>query len=100
MATFQCISALSGTCLTTGESEIIVNYPLRRRILIILIVFGNLGLFSVLATFTEFFIDAEKTTSAILILLGWISGAIALIGVLATKQTQDRALCGAVEHEL
>ncbi|MEC8173735.1 MAG: hypothetical protein VX090_10175 [Pseudomonadota bacterium] len=42
-------------------------------------------MFSVLATFTEFFIDAEKTTSASLILLGWISGAIALIGVLATK---------------
>ncbi len=99
-ATFQCISSLSGTGITTSESEIIVNYSVRRRILIVLMLFGNLGLFSVLATFTVFFIDAEMTTSAILILLGLISGAIALVWVLATKQTLDRVLCGAVEHLL
>ena len=78
----------------------IVNYPVRRRILIVLMLFGNLGSVSVLATFTVSFIDAEKTTSAILILLGWISGAIALVWVLATNQTLDRVLCGAVEHVL
>ncbi len=100
VATFQCISALSGTGFTTSESEMIVNYPVRRRILIVLMLFGNLGLVSVLATFTVSFIDAEKTTSAILILLGWISGAIALVWVLATNQTLDRVLCGAVEHVL
>lgn len=100
VATFQCISALFGTGFTNSDSEMIVNYSVRRRILIVLMLFGNLGLFSVLATFTEFFIDAEKNTSAILILLGWISGAIALVCVLATKQTLDRVLCGTVEHEL
>ncbi|MEE3093585.1 MAG: potassium transporter TrkA, partial [Pseudomonadota bacterium] len=36
VATFQCISALSGTGFTTSESEMIVNYPVRRRILIVL----------------------------------------------------------------
>ena len=29
VATFQCISALSGTGFTTSESEMIVNYPVR-----------------------------------------------------------------------
>ena len=85
VATFQCISAFFGTGFTNSDSEMIVNYSVRRRILIVLMLFGNLGLFSVLATFTEFFIDAEKNTSAILILLGWISGAIALVCVLATN---------------
>ena len=79
------LGALRGAGFTNSKSDKIVNYSVRRGILIVLMLFGNLGLFSALATFTEFFIDAEKTTSAILILLGWISGAIALIGVLATK---------------
>ena len=43
VATFQCISALSGTGFTTSESEKIVNYPVRRRILIVLMLFGNSG---------------------------------------------------------
>ena len=46
VATFQCISALSGTGFTTSESGMIVNYPVRRRILIVLMLFGNLGLVS------------------------------------------------------
>ena len=67
MATLKCISAFSGRCLTNSESETIVNQPVRRRILIILMLFGNLD--CVTARFTEFFIDAEQTTSAILILM-------------------------------
>lgn len=50
IAKFQALSAFSGTGFTSRESEYIVNYPVRRRIITILIVIGNLGLVTVFAT--------------------------------------------------
>lgn len=47
IARFQCISALTGTGFTTRESEMIVNYPSRRKTLAVLMILGNLGLVSV-----------------------------------------------------
>jgi len=47
-ARFQAISALTGTGFTTSEAEMIVNYPIRRRIIVVLMLFGNLGIVSVL----------------------------------------------------
>ncbi|HUT51477.1 MAG TPA: hypothetical protein VM325_19285 [Alphaproteobacteria bacterium] len=46
VARFQCVSALTGAGFTTTESEMIVNYPIRRRIIVALMVLGNMGLVS------------------------------------------------------
>ena len=45
VAKFQALSAISGAGFTTKESESIVNYPVQRQIMGILIIIGNLGLF-------------------------------------------------------
>ena len=49
VARFQSLSAMTGTGFTTRESELIVNYPIRRRVLMTLMIIGNLGLVSVLS---------------------------------------------------
>ena len=49
-ARFQAMSALTGTGYTTTEAEMIVNYPIRRKIIAWLMIFGNLGIVSVLST--------------------------------------------------
>lgn len=41
-ARFQALSAFTGTGFTTSESEMVVNYPVRRRILSLLMIIGNL----------------------------------------------------------
>lgn len=51
MARFQALSAFSGTGFTTRESERIVNHPRRRKIVTYLIILGNAGIVSVIATF-------------------------------------------------
>ena len=48
-ARFQARSAFTGTGFTTSESESIVNYPVRRRVIALLMLYGNIGLASVLA---------------------------------------------------
>ena len=55
VARFQSLSAMTGTGFTTRESELIVNYPIRRRVLMTLMIIGNLGLVSVVSTFVVTF---------------------------------------------
>ena len=64
-AKFQALSAVSGTGFTTSESETIVNYPVRRRIVTLLMVIGNLGLVTVFATLVVSFVHTEGEVDAV-----------------------------------
>jgi hypothetical protein len=49
-ASFQSYSAFFGVGFTTREAELVVNHPIRRRIIRDLILVGNIGLTSAVAT--------------------------------------------------
>lgn len=49
-ASFQALSSFSGTGFTTREAELIVNHPRRRKVVMYLMILGNAGLVSVIAT--------------------------------------------------
>ncbi len=49
-ARFQALSAFSGTGFTTREAESVVNHPHRRKIVMYLMIMGNVGIVSVIAT--------------------------------------------------
>lgn len=49
-ARFQALSAFFGAGFTTGESELVVNHPVRRRVIRDLIVVGNIGIISLLTS--------------------------------------------------
>lgn len=49
-ARFQARSAFSGCGYTTREAESIVNHPVRRRIVMLLMLLGNIGIATVIAT--------------------------------------------------
>ena len=53
LAKFQSLSCFSGTGFTTREAELITTSPQRRRIATILIVLGNAGLVTLIATFAS-----------------------------------------------
>jgi len=50
LAKFQALSCFSGTGFTTREAELITGHPQRRRIATVLIVLGNAGLVTMIAT--------------------------------------------------
>jgi hypothetical protein len=66
LAKFQALSCFSGTGFTTKESELITGDPRRRRIASILMVLGNAGLVTMIATVASA-MNPENT------LLGWLS---------------------------
>ncbi|MFC1566682.1 hypothetical protein ACFL4A_02450 [bacterium] len=61
VAKFQALSCFSGTGFTTKEAELIVGHKQRRKIASILMITGNAGLVTLIATFA----NSMKTTFAI-----------------------------------
>ena len=92
-AKFQSLSAFTGTGFTTGEAEMIVNYPVRRRIISLLMVVGNLGLVTVLATLVTSLVNTEGAPQAVLTQLIWLFCGLALLWVLMLNPVADRILC-------
>ena len=58
-ARFQARSAFTGVGFTTSESENVVNHPVRRKILMLLMLFGNAGIVTVIASVVLAFINIE-----------------------------------------
>ena len=88
-ARFQALSALTGTGFTTSEAELIVNYPVRRKIVTFLMIIGNLGFISVVSTLMVSFMRTEADFEAICTQVAWIIGGIILLWIIMTNKTAD-----------
>ena len=90
-ARFQARSALSGAGYTTTESEDIVNHPVRRRIIMMLMLTGSAGIVTVVATMAVSFADVtsrqDLTTKALTLAVG-----LGLLWWAASSRAVDRAL--------
>ncbi|HDP35296.1 MAG TPA: hypothetical protein ENN29_09330 [Candidatus Hydrogenedentes bacterium] len=76
MARFQSRSAFCTVGFTTSEAESVVNHPVRRRIIMLLMLAGNIGFVSIIVTGVSSFGDDSTIPSFGKILL--------LVGVLGT----------------
>jgi hypothetical protein len=82
VAGFQALSAFSGTGFTTREAERVVGHRTRRRIVTILIILGNAGLVTVIATLVASFTQVSGYTwffIRLAIIIGGIFGLYQLI---------------------
>lgn len=86
-ARFQASSAFTGTGFTTTESEQITRHPVRRRICISLMLLGNIGIVSVMATLILSIVLEGR--SAPWVRLAVIFGGLAFLGFLATTRFVD-----------
>lgn len=89
VARYQARSLLTGVGFTTGESETIVNHPTRRRIAMVLMLVGNAGLVTILASFILSFVTSGSTTD-ILARLGIMIVGLALFLVIASNDRVER----------
>ncbi len=93
---FQALSAFTGTGFTTAEAETVVNYPVRRRILGVLMVIGNLGVVTFFATVVVSFVNRAGDVGAMLEQVAWIGGGMALLWFLILNPAADRYLCNLI----
>jgi len=90
-AQFQARSAFTGAGFTTQESEVVVKHPVRRRVIMILILIGNAGLVTAISSLILGFVNGGSTLSnletAALLFVG-----VALLFLAAKSQRIDRFL--------
>jgi len=90
-ARFQARSAFSGVGYTTAESEMIMNHPVRRRIIMLLMLLGNIGIATVVATVMVSLLSTASSGN-------WLRNIIIFITCLALLWFL--ALSPFVEHNL
>jgi hypothetical protein len=98
-ARFQARSAFSGTGFTTTESESVVNHPVRRRVILSLILLGNAGIVSGLAAVLLSFSAVSGSGDAVLRLAVLLVGLV-LLWRFAASQIVDRAMSRVIERAL
>ncbi len=72
---FQARSAFSGVGFTTLEAEAITSHPVRRRIIMIMMLLGNLGIATVAATLIVSFMDTSASE------VWWLNILILIVGL-------------------
>jgi hypothetical protein len=98
-ASFQSYSAYFGVGFTTREAELVVNHPVRRRIIRDLILVGNIGLTSALATMVATFVQGHNLFESIGIILAAIAIAI-FVGYFGRLRWCRKALDWAISYSL
>ena len=94
-AKFQARSAFSGAGFTTTESETVVNHPVRRRIVMMLILVGNAGIVAAISSLILTFVQDGAATSLTLRIVSLVTG-IVLLWALATSRWVDQMLARTV----
>ena len=98
-ARFQARSAFSGVGYTTSEAESLVNHPVRRRIVMVLMMIGNAGLVTAISTLILSFVD-RGDQEAMWIRIPVLLGGVVLILGLARVPWVDRGIHRLIEKAL
>jgi K+/H+ antiporter YhaU regulatory subunit KhtT len=98
-ARFQARSAFTGVGFTTSESEQVVNHPVRRRIVLLLMLFGNAGIVTAISALILTFVHSQDAGTIGLKLLLIFSG-ITLFWFIARSKTIDRFLFKVISKAL
>lgn len=97
-ASFQALSALTGTGFTTKEAELVINHPTRRRIISILMIIGTGGMTAVIAGLVSSFITVTSAWAAVRFIV--LAIALYLIFRMATHTRLARLLSRKIEEKL
>jgi len=82
-ASCQRYSAFFGVGFTTKEAELVVNHPVRRRIIRDLILVGNIGLTSALATMVATFVQGSNVFGSLMLI---VSAALIALAISALSR--------------
>jgi hypothetical protein len=99
-ARFQARSAFSGAGFTTSESEQVVNHPVRRRIVLTLMLLGNAGIVTAVSSLILAFVAQDDGVLALPYKILLLMGGLAVLWALASSKWVDRLLSRLVDRAL
>jgi len=98
-ARFQARSAFTGSGFTTNESEMVVNHPIRRRIVLILMLLGNAGIVTAVSSLILTFVHTGEGSSLTLRIIVLVTGLL-ILWSLAYSKWVDRKLSAVIDKTL
>ena len=98
-AKFQARSAFTGVGFTTKEAESIVNHPVRRKIVLSLMLIGNVGIISAIASLMLTFVDGQGSANNVLRVL-IIASSMAVLWLLSKSKWVERILVKLIKNAL
>lgn len=98
-ARFQARSAFTGAGFTTRESEQVTNHPVRRRIIMLLMLSGNAGIVTIVSSLILSFVGPRElgTMSIKLVML---IGGLGLLWFISNSNWVDRHLSRIIDRAL
>ncbi len=98
-ARFQARSAFTGVGFTTNESEKVVNHPVRRRILLTLMLLGNAGIVTAISSLMLTFVTVDESGSFALRFVA-IAVGVGVLWTAASSNWIDHRLSTAIDRML
>ncbi len=98
-ARFQARSAFTGTGFTTRESEQVTNHPVRRRIVMLLMLLGNAGIVTIVSSLILSFVGPRELGTLSLKLVMLIGG-LGVLWFIANSSWIDRHLSRIIDRAL
>lgn len=95
IARFQVISMMTGTGFTTGESELIIDHPIRRKLGAFLILFGAFSLAVIISAISNLLADEFYTKN-----ISVVGAALIMIIFILKTPYVKKHLAGKLEHEM
>lgn len=92
---FQVISMMTGTGFTTGESELILGHPVRRKLATFLILFGAFSLAVIISSISNILLDGLKTYEIL-----YIAGSVLIVFVILKLRGVQRVLAGLFKQKM
>lgn len=91
-AKFQARSAFTGCGFTTSEAEKITQHPIRRKIVQIMMLLGNAGIVTVIASLLLTFVNQDEKALPAYFNLIIIVGAVVLLTIITSSKAIDKWL--------
>lgn len=91
-ARFQARSAFTGVGFTTSEAEQTVNHPVRRRIIMTLMLLGNAGIITIVASLILGFVNRQADGPGWLPRIAVLLGGMIVLWALANSRWVDRGM--------
>jgi hypothetical protein len=88
-ARFQARSAFTGVGFTTTEAEKVVNHPVRRRVLMLLMLLGNAGIITAVASLILTFTNIDSPSTSLWRLL-WLGIGLTVLWLIVTSSWIDK----------
>jgi hypothetical protein len=98
-ARFQARSAFTGVGFTTNEAESVVDHPVRRRIVMWLMLVGNIGIVTAMSSLLLSFIEIG-TSSRTLLSFGVLVVGLVALTLLSASSWVDRHVCRIISWAL